>query len=305
MRATSGPDATSRNRDCALKAILHEAPGVLFSVVHNRFRSYNAPLILLFVLCIPSLAYTCCGGTLSGVGLILGRDQQRIVVGGVSTNSPASRSSLVKPGDIIIAVGQGERPPVEVTNLPLEDVVGMIRGPTGTVVRLTIISGGTNISEPHVVGLVRGQLSTLLSSNHVLDSGTMAPEAKFFEIPDMRTFSLTSLRGRVVVLEFWATWCGPCQESMLELQSLTQKTADWQGKVAFVSANVDDDARRAENWVKKNAWNKTFNVWSDSTCAEAFGVSSLPLVYILDREGKIVTVGHTVDGGMIEKVLSP
>lgn len=244
------------------------------------------------------------GDALSGVGIAMAREAENVIVKAVMTNSPAGLSQVIKPGDAIIAVGQGEAPLVRIEGMGLSEVVNMIRGPRGTVVRLTIIPGGTNSGEAHVVSLIRGELpSQLLGSGPLLSNGTVAPNVNFFQFPDMRPVALTAYRGRVVVLEFWATWCAPCQESMAEIQTWAAKRPEWEAKVVFLAANIDEDPHRAEKWLKKNEWNRTHNVWSDKKSTRAFRVASLPWVFVLDERGKIVASGHRFDPRIVEGLL--
>ena len=244
------------------------------------------------------------GDALSGVGIAMAREAGNIIVKAVITNSPASLSQAIKSSDAIISVGEGEAPPVRIEGMELSKVVNLIRGPTGTVVRLTIVPGGTNSGEAYVVSLIRGELpSQLLGSGPPLSNGTVAPNVKFFQIPDMHPLALTQYRGKVVVLEFWAIWCSPCQESMAEIQTWPAKRPDWEGKVVFLAANIDEDPQRAEKWLKKKAWNKIHNVWSDKTSTQAFRVASLPWVFVLDERGRIVASAHRFDPGIVEGLL--
>jgi thiol-disulfide isomerase/thioredoxin len=98
---------------------------------------------------------------------------------------------------------------------------------------------------------------------------------------------LSAWRGQVVVLNFWAEWCGPCRREMPILQELAAKYAG--RKVQFVAASVDheDDLER----VKRYAKDIKLHVWTGATKADMarFGLpSGVPGTVVLNRRGEVV-----------------
>jgi len=100
------------------------------------------------------------GTRIVGIGLALGVSGQNIVVGAILPGSPAAAQKDIRVGDRIIAVAQETGPAVPVQSATLTQAVGLIRGTTGTTVRLTIVSPGEDDSRARIVSFVRAELRT-------------------------------------------------------------------------------------------------------------------------------------------------
>jgi C-terminal processing protease CtpA/Prc len=98
------------------------------------------------------------GQEISGVGVLLRQQGHELMVAGVLPNSPAAASKGIHQGDRLIAVAQGEGKPVPLTGLGLAEAARLIRGPKGTLLRVTVVPAGKDDSEVQVIKLVRGQL---------------------------------------------------------------------------------------------------------------------------------------------------
>lgn len=97
-----------------------------------------------------------------------------------------------------------------------------------------------------------------------------------------------SLRGRVVLVDFWATWCAPCQKSMPELQALHDKYARRGFTVVGVSIDEEGDAKVKRFIAKKRI---TYPIAIDSKKSpiwEKYHVKAVPAAFLLDRDGRIV-----------------
>ena len=101
--------------------------------------------------------------------------------------------------------------------------------------------------------------------------------------------SLASYRGRVVVLNFWATWCEPCKKEMPDLSAIQNEYAALGVQVIGAAGDAAADSARVLKFIREFKLN--FPVWvgAATTDMERFGVGTvLPATVIIDREGKIV-----------------
>lgn len=114
-------------------------------------------------------------------------------------------------------------------------------------------------------------------------AGKTAPD---FAVPlDGKGAHLSDLKGKVVVLNFWATWCPPCVEETPALNSLQKRIASRGGVVLGVS--VDDDEAAYQKFLKDQEI--VFPTYRDASKKSAldYGTKMYPETYIIDRRGKI------------------
>jgi len=141
------------------------------------------------------------------------------------------------------------------------------------------------------------EFENYVAKYRALPGGTMAPEIEFTTLVGEKKMSLSMLRGKVVVLDFWATWCGPCQQPMADLQKIRNGHPDWQDKVAIVPVSIDDTLDLVRKHVDQRGWTNTFNAWAGdggwhSAPAKAFRVTAVPTSYVIDQQGKIIWAGY-------------
>ena len=98
-------------------------------------------------------------------------------------------------------------------------------------------------------------------------------------------FDLANYTGKVVYLDFWASWCGPCRASFPFMNDLVETYGD---DLAVVTINVDEDAASALAFMAEFAPN--FSVFHDpaGTLAKRYQVSGMPNSFVFDREGKLL-----------------
>lgn len=97
--------------------------------------------------------------------------------------------------------------------------------------------------------------------------------------------SLGELQGQVVLVDFWASWCGPCRESFPWMNAIQQRYMD--DGLVVLGINLDQDAAAAESFLKTVPANFTLVRDPDARLLEAFGLIGMPSSYLLDRQGRI------------------
>jgi thiol-disulfide isomerase/thioredoxin len=99
------------------------------------------------------------------------------------------------------------------------------------------------------------------------------------------------LNGRVYVLEFWATWCPPCVQSIPHMIELANKYKD--KAIPFIAISVDSSSEPVKKMVKDKGIN--YYVGMDNGLAKTYSVSGIPSAFIIGRSGKVVWQGHPMN----------
>lgn len=141
-----------------------------------------------------------------------------------------------------------------------------------------------------------GQLETQINTQKTQEQkekntaiGSLAPEISL-KNPDGVEMKLSSLKGKIVLLDFWASWCAPCRRENPNVVALYNKHKD--NGFAIYSVSLDKTADPWKNAIKADGLIWPYHVsdlagWQSSAAA-LYGVSSIPRTFLIDKEGKIV-----------------
>jgi thiol-disulfide isomerase/thioredoxin len=121
--------------------------------------------------------------------------------------------------------------------------------------------------------------------------GAIAPEISL-KTPEGEILALSSLRGKVVLIDFWASWCGPCRKENPNVKKIYEKYKDQGFEIYAVS--LDNNEAQWKGAIAKDglAWKHVSELlgWKGAV-SRAYGVGSIPQTFLLDKEGRIVKTG--------------
>jgi thiol-disulfide isomerase/thioredoxin len=120
-----------------------------------------------------------------------------------------------------------------------------------------------------------------------LSAGSMAPDFTLKSIPDGRTIQLSSLRGKAVMLNFWATWCEPCKIEIPWLVDLQKKYGP-QGLQVVGMAKDESSEKTIADFAHKMGMNYPIVVTTSAINSSYGDPQGLPTTFFVDRSGKLV-----------------
>jgi peroxiredoxin len=127
----------------------------------------------------------------------------------------------------------------------------------------------------------------LFQAMGVLHGGRETPAPEFsLATPDGTSIALAQLEGKVVFLNFWATWCPPCREKMPSMERLHKEFKD-QG-LAILAVDIGESPKQVTRFMKEFRLSFPALLDTDYAVSARYGIQGLPSTFLIDRGGRVV-----------------
>jgi thiol-disulfide isomerase/thioredoxin len=164
-------------------------------------------------------------------------------------------------------------------------IVGAIALASGVALLWPVLN--RSFTGPTEVGVIRAQIDGAGMGGRI---SALAPDFEY-NTPDGKTTKLSDLRGKVVVINFWATWCRPCREEMPALQRVASANSD----VVFLEIDMQEPGDKVRSFIDQLGLDLLVPVLdTDGATTKRYGVLSFPSTFFVDATG---VVRHIEIGG--------
>jgi len=133
--------------------------------------------------------------------------------------------------------------------------------------------------------------------------GDSAPSFRARTLDGSQTVSNDDLKGKVIFVDFWASWCAPCLKSLPEFEHL-QTSFSGRDDVVVLAINLDENPQDATKFVNKLSVSYKILVDTEGKIPELFGVSTMPSSFVIDKEGIIRYVHKGYKSGDVNIIKS-
>jgi thiol-disulfide isomerase/thioredoxin len=197
----------------------------------------------------------------------------------------------------VIGVADGLVRIIRYDNEPLLAMAGdRIKGQPGFSPSQVMITEAYEALQPDAA-IQAGEFGTKLPKNRQVQKmpsmggpeppvplGKAAPAFKVASVKEGTSVPLSSLRGQVVLIDFWATWCPPCRKGLPE----TQRLHDVYGKKGLaVLAVTNEDKATVQAFMKENSYHFPAYLDKGNAAMRSYGIQSIPTVAVIDRQGRL------------------
>ena len=173
-------------------------------------------------------------------------------------------------------------------------VVGAIALASLTALLWPSLSSSEDAAGPTHVGVIRRQIDGPNMAGRI---GAIAPDFEW-NAPDGTTRTLAGLRGKIVVVNFWATWCKPCRTEMPALNSVARGS-----DAVFLAVDLQEDGARARSFFDQLALDRLDPLLDlDGQTTRRYGVVGLPVTFFIDAQGVIrhIERGEVMDQSVVQ-----
>ena len=123
------------------------------------------------------------------------------------------------------------------------------------------------------------------SQAYAIHEGQAAPQCPSVLTADGQKLDLSAYKGKVVLIDFWATWCGPCQKSMPFLNSLRNERLHEGFEI--IAINVDEDSEAARQFLEAHPVDYPIAFDPKGQCPGIFNVEAMPSSFFIDKTGQV------------------
>ncbi len=186
----------------------------------------------------------------------------------------------------------------------------MIKWTVGILIAVLIISGfivkmvksNTEITEP-IDTVQAAYVTSVIDDESGLEKGKASPN---FELPTLsgEKVKLTDYKGKIVILNFWASWCGPCKVEMPHMQNYYKNKKD-AANVEIIAVNMTSEERGGKKSIEKfvKEYGLTFPILldNDGNVLDLYNIITIPTTYVIGTDG---VISQKILGPMDEKMIN-
>ena len=133
--------------------------------------------------------------------------------------------------------------------------------------------------------------------------GEAVPELGLTSFWDKKPLPLSGLRGKVVLLDIWASWCAPCKDELPALNALAKRLRDQGAQAEIVAVSIDEDRGAAEAFLRTHkSWSVTLAHDPTGAVPERLQPPKMPTSYLIDKKGVLRAINAGYEPGDVERI---
>jgi thiol-disulfide isomerase/thioredoxin len=126
---------------------------------------------------------------------------------------------------------------------------------------------------------------TPIKSIMAAETGSAMPDCALISLTEKQPYDLQQFKGKVIYVDFWTSWCGPCAKSFPFMSELNHDLKD--KGLQVIGVNLDESPVDAQSFLARYPANFAIAADTNEQCAKDFGVKAMPSTYLVDRNGTV------------------